>query len=372
MSPIRIERLLARLRKIWVDVRGASGQIYVWNRIDEYRSMWQAVAVELGAEMISLDDDIWEISLNGKRTRIYNNKLEYDNPVTLAMAGRKPLVYKMLGDNGLRVPDYKVFHLEEVNRAYEFLYQYPRGCVVKPADGTGSGYGVTTHIQTEKEVRKAAILASLYCPELIIEPMIPGECYRLLVLNGEIIHAVCRRGLRLKGDGVSTVADLIGAESIRLQDVGRKALEIDRDCLFTLDYQGMTLDAVPAENRWFLVHSVNDSSGKQVEVRTVYNAVVTDVVGDSIKEDAIRAAKILGCDFVGVDFITTDQEKSLEESGGFINELNTTPGLHHHCGHEQEKFSRIALQVVFPLLLGCKNNESNMGQDHIFQQSSRI
>ncbi len=108
---IRIERLIARLRKIWMDVRGASGQVYVWDRVEEYQAMWQAVAEELGAEMISLTDDIWEISLDGKRTRIYTNKLEYDNPVTLAMAGRKALVYKMLGDNGLRVPNYKVFHL---------------------------------------------------------------------------------------------------------------------------------------------------------------------------------------------------------------------------------------------------------------------
>jgi len=351
LSSIRIERLLTRLQKIWVDLRGTSGQIYVGDRIDEYRTMWQAVAEELGAEMTPLADDIWEISLNGKKTRIYNDKLEYDNPVTLVMAGRKPLVYKVLGDNGLRVPDYKVFHLDEVNKAYEFLQQHPKGCVVKPADGTCSGYGVTTHIQTEKEVRKAAILASLYCPELIIEPMIAGECYRLLVLDGEVIHAVCRRGLRLKGDGVSTVAGLIGAESKRLQDAGDKALEIDRDCLFTLDYQKMTLNAVPAENRCFLVCSVNDPNRKQIEVRTVYNTVVTDVVGHSLKEDAIQAAKVLGCDFVGVDFITTDPEKSLEESGGFINELNTTPGLHHHYGHEKEKFSQIALRVISPLLM---------------------
>lgn len=350
LSPIRIERLFARLRKIWIDVRSTSDQVYVWDRVDEYRLMWKAVAQELGAEMTFLADDIWEISLNGKRTRIYNDKLEYDNPVNLVMAGRKPLVYKMLGENGLRVPDYKVFHLEDVHSVCDFLHQHQKGCVVKPADGTCSGYGVTTHVQTEKEVRKAAILASLYCPEIIIEPMIPGECYRLLVLNGEVIHAVCRQGLRLKGDGVATVVDLIEVENKRLLDVGGNALEIDRDCLFTLDYQGMTLDTVPAENSRFLVKSVNDLNRKQVEVRTVYNTVVTDDVGDSLKDDAIRASKIVGCAFVGVDFITTDPEKSLEESGGFINELNTTPGLHHHCGHEQEKFSRIALQVISPLL----------------------
>jgi D-alanine-D-alanine ligase-like ATP-grasp enzyme len=350
VSLIKLERNLARLRKIWANVRGRSGQTYVWNRIDEYRSMWQAAADELGAEFAPLDDDIWEITLGGKRTRICNDKLEYDNPVTLLMAGRKPLVYNLLRDNGLCVPDFSVFRLDEVDSAHEFIYRYPQGCVVKPADGTSSGQGVTTHIQSKKEFRKAAVLASIYCPEIVVEPMIPGECYRLLVLKGEVIHAVCRRGMRLTGDGVSAVAELIRAESKRRQEFGDKALDIDRDCLFTLDYQGMSLETVPAEKQQILVKSVNDPHRKQVEVRTVYDTVVTDIIGEDLKKTAVSAAKTLGCEFVGVDFITTDPERSLEESGGFINELNTTPGLHHHCGLGQDRHIGTALQVLAPLL----------------------
>ncbi len=342
ISRIRIERLFARFRKIWADVRGTSGQLYVWDRVDEYHSMWQAVARNLGAEMTSLADDIWEISLNNKRTRVLNDKLEYDNPVTLVMAGRKHLVYELLGNGGLRVPEYSLFRLDDLSKAQAFLREHPRGCVIKPADGTCSGQGVTTHIQTEKEIRQAAILASLYCPDIIIEPMIAGECYRLLVLNGEVIHAVCRRGERLRGDGKLTVAELIKAE--------KNALEIDKDCEFNLDYQGLSLESVPEEGQHFLVKSVTETDRKQVEVRTIYNMDVTDTVGDSLKQEAVRAAEILGCSFVGVDFITVNAALSLEESGGYINELNTTPGLHHHYGYKEEEYSEVALRVISPLL----------------------
>lgn len=342
ISRLKIERIFARLKKIWVDVRGKSGQLYVWDRIDEYRAMWQAVADKLGAEMRPLADDIWELSLNGKKTRILNDKLEYDNPVSLVMAGRKHLVYKLLGEQGLPVPDFKVFRLAEWGQVQDFLHRHPHGCVIKPADGTCSGQGVTTHIKTIKEIRQASILASLYCPDIIIEPMIAGECYRLLVLNGEVIHAVCRRGVRLQGDGSSTVAALIEA--------AEGEFDVDRDCLFTLDYQGLSLESIPEKDRSFLVKSVADSERKQVEVRTVYNTDVTDEVGESLKETAIRAAEILGCSFVGVDFITTNPAVSLEESGGFINELNTTPGLHHHQGYRKEEYSEIALRVISPLL----------------------
>ncbi|UCE25328.1 MAG: hypothetical protein JSU74_04595, partial [Candidatus Zixiibacteriota bacterium] len=87
-----------------------------------------------------------------------------------------------------------------------------------------------------------------------------------------------------------------------------------------------------------------------VEVRTVYNETVTDAVSDSMVKAAEKAAGIIGSRFVGVDFIVTDGSVSLEESGGIINELNTTPGLHHHYDPEREEFPGPALKALQALL----------------------
>lgn len=335
-----------RVRKIWEAKVNSSGQIYVHHRVSEYRNMWKNAAEKVGARFTALGDSVWELELDGKKTRILNDKLEFDNPVTLEIAGMKPLVYQLFAERGLRVPEYQVFQLEDWNRAGEFLKRYPKGCVVKPANGTSSGQGVTTHVQTEREVRAASILASLYCSELLIEPMIPGECYRLLVLDGEMIHAVRRKGPRLIGDGVSTVGDLIGTENERRMSRGEYLLDIDRDCLFTLDYQGFSLESKPPRGQTFLAKSVNDPRRKQVEVRTVYNEVVTDLVCDALKKNAESAAKILNSQLVGVDFITADPTVPLEQSGGVINEVNTTPGLHHHYDSSLERFPEPALRIL--------------------------
>ena len=130
----------------------------------------------------------------------------------------------------------------------------------------------------------------------------------------------------------------------------KKNLDVNKDTLFTLGSQDLVLNSVPERDRDFLVQSVNDPNQKQFEVRTVYNTDVTDVISDSLKEDAIRAAKILGSNFVGVDFITTSPTDSLEKAGGFINELNTTPGLHHHYNSKTESFPQAALQAISTLL----------------------
>jgi len=347
---LRIERLIARARKILEVKRNSSGQIYVQDRVSEYQGIWRAVAEKIGARFTILEDSVWELELDGKKTRFKNYLVEFDSPVTLEIAGMKPLIYKLFSEHGLRVPDHQVFQLDDLDRAWEFVKRYPSGCAVKPASGTSSGQGVTTHIQTKRELRRAAVLASLYGQELLIEPMIPGECYRLLVLDGEIIHAVRRRGPRVVGDGFSTMASLIRAENDRRMERGEQVLDIDQDCLFTLGYQYLSPESIPAQGRTVIVKSVNDPHKKYVEVRTVYNEAVTDMICDSLRSDAESAAKILNSRLVGVDFITVDPTVPLAQSGGVINEVNTTPGLHHHYDARLESYPESALRVAQTLL----------------------
>jgi cyanophycin synthetase len=349
---LQAERLVARLLLAWRTKRKSSRQMYVQDRVSEYREMWRAVADRIGAGFTILTDDLWEVRLDGRRTRILNYKLQFDDPVILEMAGRKEYVYRLLTERGLRVPEHEIFRLDDLSRAEAFLRQHPKGCVIKPANGTSSGLGVTTHILTRSEARKAAVLASLYHAELLIEQMVPGESYRLLVLDGKVIHAVCRRGPRLVGDGKRTVSQLIKAENANRSRRGEAALGTGRDCLFTLDYQNLSLSSIPPEGWEFVVQSVNDSLQRRVEVRTVYNEHVTDRICDALKKDAESVADSLGSRFVGVDVITVDPAIPLHESGGAIIEANTTPGLHHHYDSRREAYPEPALKVVEALLQG--------------------
>lgn len=346
----QLQRLFARVQKMWEMKRPSARQVYVQDRVSEYREIWRAVAESVGARFSILQDSVWEIELNGKKTRIKIDLVEFDNPVTLEIAGMKPLVYKMFSERGLQVPDHQVYQLDDLDRAYEFLNRHPRGCVVKPANGTSSGRGVSTHIMTSRELRKASILASLYGAELLIEPMIPGECYRLLVLDGEVIHAVRRRGPRVVGDGLSTLADLIVFENECRTQRSENILDFDQDLFFTLGYQNLTLESVPSKGQIVIVKSVNDPYRKRVEVRTVYNEAVTDMICESLREDAASAAGILNSRLVGVDFITVDPTVPLAKSGGVINEVNTTPGLHHHYDSKREPYPEAAIRVVRALL----------------------
>lgn len=354
-SFLKLERILKRLQKMWSGWRNSSKKIYFYHRTSEYKNMWQAIAEKVGARFTVLDEDTWELELNGKKTRMLNHQIEFDNPVILGMAGKKPFIHRILHEKGIPVPEHIVFNLAELDKAYEFLKRHPEGCVIKPANNTHAGDGVTTHILKNREARKAAILASLYCPDILMEPQISGECYRLLVLGGKMVHAVRRSGPRLKGDGLSTVLELINAENNSLRSEGRGILIIDRDCLFTLGWQRLSLDAIPEKGSVIIVKTVNDPLGRSAELRTVYNETVTDMICDSVKKSAELAAKILNSDFVGIDMIMTDSMIPLEQSGGIINEVNTTPALHHHYNAEAEIYPQPALQAFYLLLERAKS-----------------
>lgn len=343
---IRLQRLAERVRQIWIQWRGTSGQIYFEHRVAEYERMWRAVAAALGAEFRSLSREVWEIRRGDARSRVCNYQLEFDNPVILRMAGDKPLMHRMLSDAGLPVPDHKVFTLDSLTSAYSFLEKYPLACVVKPAGGYG-GRGVTTHLVTTKGIRKAAILASLHSRDLLIERQIPGECYRLLILGGRMVHAVCRRGLRLRGDGRSTIAQLLGKQD---EQAGLPHQTPDEDVRFTLGYQSLGLGSVPDEDREFLVRSVNDPHRKNIELRTVYSETVTEQICPGIVQQAERAAAILGSDLLGVDIIATDVSRPLDGQNGAINEVNTTPALHHHYNVERDRYPDVAVKAMSLLL----------------------
>ena len=320
-----------RVRGILRRLLGREKTVYVWNRIDDYQKIWETAAREIGADFSTLARGIWEVRRDGKCTRIAGWLVEMDNPVVLRIAGNKIVTYQLLADAGLPVPPYCVFRLHQLDKVADFMQQHAGHMfVIKPASGTSSGRGVTTHIRTFREARRAAALAAGYGGDLLIETLIPGEVYRLLYLDGELLYASRRNGVRTTGDGTSTIRQLLTEINAQRQQQGKPLLSADLDLEATLASQNLNMDTVPDEGQDILIKSVDVPLTDNEEVRTVYDENVTPDISDTLREQGSRAARATQAAFVGVDIITRDCTVSLEEGGGVIGEVNTTPGMHHH------------------------------------------
>src|SRR2546426_3966460 len=203
-------------------------------RDDLYRAMWREAARTVGADVNELRDGFYEIRRGDRVTRVWQNLLPLDDPVTLRIAANKPLVHALLSARGLPVPRHRAFTLATIGDAIQFLHEVKADCVVKPAVGTGAGAGVTTRVRTRRDLVRAAIFASAFAPRLLIERQHPGESYRLLYLDGTLLDAVRRRPPQVVGDGRSTVRQLIDAENRRRLDRAGVAspwlISVDPDC----------------------------------------------------------------------------------------------------------------------------------------------
>jgi cyanophycin synthetase len=267
--------------------------------------------------------------------------------VTLAIAGDRPLTYRLLARAGLMIPRYTEFTLKEITRGISFIESQRRECVVKPAKGTGGGRGVTTGIRRPLHLALAAASAAVYGDHLLIEEQLEGDNYRLLYLDGVLLDAYVRKPPTVAGDGRSTVARLVRRANVdrlsRGSGLSQVLLTIDLDMRRTLAKQGLSLRSVPPAGAVVTLKTVvNENCGAD-------NATATHLLCDSIIEDGARAADSLQVRLAGVDVVTRDPGVPLAEAGGAILEVNTTPGFYYHYQKREGAFP-VALHLLKKLL----------------------
>jgi D-alanine-D-alanine ligase-like ATP-grasp enzyme len=347
-------RYISRFLELWgyamrgKSILGRAGKQRLQGRSHRsqfYEDTWREAAGELGATFEELGGRIFKISLNGASARVYDNYTPLDDPVTLQITLDKSLVHSILRSHGLPTPDHAEFSLNNLNRAYGFLDRH-RMCVVKPADGTAGGSGVTTGVETRRQLIKAAARAAGYGGRLLIEEHLEGDMIRLLYLDGRLLDAVRRGFPTVVGDGKSRISQLLLSLNQKRLDAGyelaQATLKHDMDMERTLARQGLSWRSMPAKGRRVRLKTViNDNTADE-------NESVVGEVSESIIAAGRRAAELIGARLVGIDVITPDIGQGLEEAGGKILEINTTPGYHNHY------FKRGgACRVAVPILKTC-------------------
>lgn len=348
---VAFERLRHTLRR-----RHASKRMNA-KRTVFYRRVWREAADAIGATVEELGDEVLDIHLADRTTRVQRNYTAADAMSTLCLAGNKPLVSALLAEQGLPVPPSRRFALASFQEAVAFMQAAGRDCVVKPARDTGAGMGVTTHVRTPSQLLRAAARAAVYGDELSIEEQVAGDNYRLLYLDGVLLDAVLRRPPSVTGDGHSTVSALLECANRARLAAGANAAQTlvncDLDMRHTLARQGFTPASVP-------------NAGQPVRLKTVINDNAADdnlqathLLCDAVIDAGARAAAALGVKLAGVDVITTDPSRPLAEVGGVILEVNTTPGFYYHY-HRAGAAATIAVDILNYLLAAAVPNSTDV------------
>ena len=313
-----------------------------------YSAMWCTAAEVIGARFAKLPGERAEISSRGQRLQVYENRTSLDDPAVVARVADKFTVHTLLAQAGIAVAQQIVVNIGEVDQALRMLKKSALPLVVKPAANTGAGAGVSTCVRTPHQLLTAIAWARAYGPRILIEEQVPGDCYRVLVMDGEVLDTVLRRPPSVRSDGVSTVRQLVRGENklrCRLGTArGQVLIRIDPDLRNTIMGQGFTLDSRPRKGEVVVLkHVVNDN-------RTVDNVSANGILCAAILESARRAAQLVGTRLAGVDIICPDASVPLECSGGAVIEVNANPGLYYHYH---------AADMAFPITQGVLNRYFN-------------
>ena len=276
--------------------------------------------------------------------------MDLDTYFSRGLADDKVFVTRLVRELGFFAPRFREYTLRSVSSAVRFMEEAGVPCVVKPRVGSG-GFGITTAVNTRDRLIAASLAASnsLSLPALMIEQQIAGDSYRLLYLDGRLLHAVRRGRCTVIGDGLSTIRELIARENerrftdSRLQSL--TALTIDLEMKYVLTDHGKTLRTVPDRGERVIVKNVcNQNCRRDQEDVTAY------VHGDYAElAGALRTR--LGAHLIGIDVMSEDISASPLQSGSAINEINIPPGLHYHeLVENQQKFSGVGAAVLEYLL----------------------
>ena len=347
----RLDRLrLAGLRggrRAW-QVTGRTHEGVLHDRhARRYRVIWGAAAADVGAEIAELGNEFLLLRRGERSTVVRFHLVMLDHPATIALALDKAVVHRLLHERGLPVPDHFLFDAHDRPRAEAVVNEHVGSFVVKPANGTGGGSGVTCGVRTADDLARAWAAATAWDDEIMVEETVAGNEYRLLFLDGELLDVVRRERPSLTGDGHSTVLDLFVAENQRRIAAGddevARLLRLDLDALLALRASGYSVRAVPERGATVVAKgTVGENARSDNEGGSLLDPSIVAAASAAVEAARLRLA--------GVDLVTADPNLPLKATGGAILEVNGTPGFHYHYEVANEPATAVATTVLERLL----------------------
>ncbi|WP_345772015.1 N-acetylglutaminylglutamine synthetase [Geodermatophilus sabuli] len=287
---------------------------------------------------VEVTDPQWgemRLSVGGRTVLTRESLSEFTTAVAMSRCDDKRVTRRIVERAGVRVPRGVVAGEGDLDAARALL----RECgevVVKPARGE-QGRGITVGVTSDQALDRAAVLALQFCPDVLVEELVPGDDLRVVVIDHEVVAAAVRRPAEVVGDGRRPVTELVESTSRRRERAtgGESSIPLDATTAEVVAESGYAMDDVPA-------------SGERIRVRRTANLHtggtiedVTDRLDPAIARAAVTASRAIGIPVTGLDFLVPD----VEGPEHVFIEANERPGL---ANHEPQPTVERFVDLLFP------------------------
>ncbi len=294
-------------------------------------------ALRRGIRVEVTDAEWGELRLSvGGRTVVTRESLsQFTTAVAMSRCDDKRVTRRIMERAGVRVARGVLAGDGELDDALALMAEVG-AVVVKPARGE-QGRGITVGVRDEAGLRRAVELALQFCPDVLVEELVPGQDLRVLVIDRAIAAAAVRRPAEVIGDGRSTVTELVRSTSRRRERAtgGESRIPLDATTTEVVADAGYAMDDVPPK-------------GERMQVRRTANlhtgGTIEDVTADlhpEVAAAAVRAAEALDIPVTGIDFLVPD----VRGRDYVFIEANERPGL---ANHEPQPTAERFVDLLFP------------------------
>ncbi|HEY0566495.1 MAG TPA: cyanophycin synthetase, partial [Terriglobales bacterium] len=275
------------------------------------------------------DGSLLQLGHGKKQRRVQATISGLTSHIAVDIAGDKELTKKLLDEAAVPVPKGRVVRSCEGALEAGFDLGFP--LAIKPLDGN-HGRGVSLHIRTAEDVVFAFEKAQEHSSRVIVEQMLDGRDYRVVVVGGKLVAASERIPAHVIADGVHTISELIEIENrnpLRGEGHEKPLTKLDPEAaLAVLARAGRTLQSIASAGELVYIRDQGNISTGGVAKD------VTDAVSPEVRDICERAARAVGLDVCGIDLITPDISQPMPPRAGII-EVNAAPGIRmHHYPNE--------------------------------------
>lgn len=257
-------------------------------------------------------------------TRTEHFSYPLNHGAVMEMADQKALAEEWVRQFGASTPDTIVLlQNEKLNKgdAQAFLDKYQK-LVVKPETSFGSK-GLTMNITNLDDLAQAlekARAVDQLRDSVLVQQQVPGEEFRFAILGGKVQGVIAREKLRIIGDGVSTIGELIAIENTEREKVSEHTLvkypAVEEVAQFSYD----EAEVLPAGEKRILSEATLIAGGA-----SVYD--VSDKVHESYVQFTENLATKMGAGFIVVDLLLQDISVPMTAANTYFNEFNKAPAL---------------------------------------------
>jgi D-alanine-D-alanine ligase-like ATP-grasp enzyme len=229
-----------------------------------------------------------------------------------------------------------------IRAAYSYAKKLGFPVIIKP-NSLSQGSGVAK-VHNRREFLQAAKAICKKDRVFLVQRVVEGRDYRVVVLDGQVMSAYERLPLQVVGDGRATVAELLIRKQQQFKRQGRDTIINQGDFRISnhLKQVGLTKRSIPVKGQVItLLDNRNLSSGGDA-------ADVTKRIHPSFRRLCVRLVRDMGLRYCGVDLMIDG--KLTEPVGRYwVIEINAAPGIDNYAiaGRRQARLvEQMYLQVL--------------------------